>query len=892
MSEVSDSFPKGIGSEAGETDIRLEEKFLYSSPRPKTIKNSLGRMASVGVILATLGISEGHLQAQAWTPLTNVRAQGTNVLFDLTNINSGWSYTLTCSTNFGQDIQWLQPVPTWDATTTNAASNTNFIPTTYYPFFSFNTSDTATNGTIATPNMNNVGVFDSYSLVDIVNWYWNVGPNPQMARPAEGDTVSGVIPATIQLTDPLQCVYPEVLIGNGMGLGNGDVLYSGRVNDGNGTFYIDTTVVPDGNYTISGVVGLLLPEGFYYPWQPPQVVEWYAGVDVIVSNNVTPHVVGYAKNGTNIDVTITGLCPHSGGYFDPRSGQWSITGDTFVVVDRSNDLLNPNSTIMQWSMQPLANTGITNDYDMGKYGFTPTNLTQVISIVAPTNGLFIPDVVDYSTYQGPIPQFVNAQSGDVAAGDYNIQVALTNLWPTASLTLSVDGLSAGTSTNGSFIVPTYMFPNGPHTLDAQLTTPTPYPDYDGSSSVDYATTDTVLDNWSTTNSLAVNSAPFNATAEYGSYTAAFDTSVPEIVNYSIYDQSNNLVWNASITNTTAGTATFNWPFVDNNNNPVALSDDYNSVSFNTYVSTMDLTQGSIHPKDKNPPIPLPLTITNDPKAGDTAVFRNLHTPGYEQPPLNLGAKDDDILGGIAGAVSLAEIIYPQDPWGGDRDMYPYFKGTGGMSGERILLPVASDKDAAPIVNMLMNTNGAVLDNQFTYKTHGTVGGFGPDSHTDADDWLITNETFGGKLHNYNVLSGVGHSAAYVFKYGHRIREADFAACFCGAGDLHEYCGSPDNQTGMGQSAFIGWASKAWDYPVSFAPTPYEVVEAAWQPEWTNEGFSTGPTVKRSNQDAVVGASGLFGLLGLAWEGPAIYHFYQGRMNGIHGALDMRWQMLQ
>ncbi len=157
------------------------------------------------------------------------------------------------------------------------------------------------------------------------------------------------------------------------------------------------------------------------------------------------------------------------------------------------------------------------------------------------------------------------------------------------------------------------------------------------------------------------------TAEFGTVPFAFDTAAPAIVNVSIFDAGSNLVWNTSVTNESAGTCYPYWNLLDNSGNPVPLPQVDEAVSYSVEVTATPFNNSPIRPMTPGgggASMSFPLSISTDPHAGHTAVFRN----EYGLFPLGINDNLDAVLNQTIGAVNFAYNVHPNDMDGWDRSM--------------------------------------------------------------------------------------------------------------------------------------------------------------------------------------------------------------------------------
>ena len=476
-------------------------------------------------------------------------------------------------------------------------------------------------------------------------------------------------------------------------------------------------------------------------------------------------------------------------------------------------------------------TGLNYDFRKNwvpEWSFSSAQTNQILAVPFPHDsdtGFY--RIFNYDFYQGPSPVITSPADNSMVSGVIQVNCFLSDIFPAVQATLFVDEINFGTVTNGvaSWNLDTTLLSNGPHAVDVQFLSEIPVIDDQGSNNIEMWTSDALLYNLNTSNFLAQNVAPRCFTAEFGTVPFAFDTAAPAIVNVSVFDAGSNLVWNTSVTNTSAGTCYPYWNLLDNSGNPVPLPQGDGVVTYTVAVTASPHNNSPFAPMASGSggaSASFSMNISTDPHAGHTAVLRNQY--GIIPP----GANDnlDAALNQTIGMVDFAYPIHPSDADGWDRGMNrfarPFVFGQNG--------------DLPYFFNILTNQGTG----QFMYVCDASGDSFGAGTFTLISDTFLDTQ----------VANVLGNSLQMDNQqYRHRVRLADIEGCNSAKGDLNLAFGSPDgldHYPAMGKSSFVGW-TKFMQLNSSYLPDTIYVLQIKyWQSYWIDGGFDDNIGISHAN----------------------------------------------
>jgi hypothetical protein len=344
----------------------------------------------------------------------------------------------------------------------------------------------------------------------------------------------------------------------------------------------------------------------------------------------------------------------------------------------------------------------------------------------------------------------------------------------------------------------------------------------------------VLHSLSTSNLLAENVAPRGFTAELGTVPFAFDTSVPAVVSVSVFDATGtNLVWNTSVTNSTAGTCYPYWSLLDNAGNPVPLPNQDEVITYRVVVSATTATSSSDSGTSffqagdsfNTPDREFPVHISRDPHAGHTATFYN-HFTFWVGSVVGINESLDDICFYIWSAVCNSYTLHPWDSDGYDRSM--------NLNAAPKVFSQLSD-----FPNFFYDVLTNQSTGQFVYMCHSDGYSFGSGTFNDC--------TY--NFYDVSVAPALGNSLNNNDdNYAHRVRMAELDGCYSGLHSLNYAFGSPDalnQKPGMTKSAFLGWATYGVTTGTWLPNTPFMDQIQYFHFYWTDMGQEGGPGIREA-----------------------------------------------
>jgi hypothetical protein len=520
-------------------------------------------------------------------------------------------------------------------------------------------------------------------------------------------------------------------------------------------------------------------------------------------------------------------------------------GDTFLLARKT--ILNDDFT-NYWVPQPGSE-------------FVASDSNQVVTIPVPQDsptGFCL--VVDWSQYQGPQPTIVSPiDAATASGGSVVVQGSLTDIYPPKSAQLLIDGLVVQSITNGPlrFTFDSTGIGNSTHVIKIVVTsqiwydptngyaTPTPVdPTY--SFPLDSATS---LNNLTTSNFLAISSAPYAATADYGQAVFGIDTSVSARIDLTIADGPTNSPFkHISTTNDTPGTAFLTWDLTRDDSSPVSVPGNY---SVKITAQTLSGPPADAQSDPANGKV-IWVSLIKFSHLGQLLVTRTRIS--------NNLLRDDNqqrITQAAADAEWNASRQTPNDP----ADFLP----RGPNPRNAVVFESSLDYQTF----WTYGTNASEGELEYVGHSRPEDGAFGSgDDAVGSPNRVIDPDEVEEHLgNNYNPSDG-----SYTFNNAKAFVRIEGCSSGFKTSHMNWYFGIPDPPIpGLSPSVWLGWAV-SYEYHGSWGfDSPFERHINDFQGWWSNLGFG-GITVTTAIANS-------FGSMGEAEYIP---------LRVVHGTQDMHW----
>ena len=691
-------------------------------------------------------------------------------------------------------------------------------------------------------------------ILPVLPW-WQI-QSPPASELSSTTTGDGTTDGTGEQTNAAPPIYETGAFGMFYQASNSSLLHHGSQTAAAAGLYAYTVLAngaEEANSTVSIGLHYVATNGTGMPYSDTNglPVWWeigYLGALGMNATNADPAGDGYS----NLEKYLLGLDPNIA-YQDPMivespADQVAYVGDStaFTVLaggtlplsyqwfDNFNPIAGATNASLVFASVQLTNKGI--------YSVTVTSVNGS----APSDPALLM-VIDPTTYTNSSPVFLSLQDNTTVSGTISVDASFTSIFPIAQAELFIDQRDMGIITNGQAVsewtVDTSQFPNGTNVVQLTYVAWLPTTDQDtGEPTIGPVPFSAYLTNLVTANALAENVSPRSGfTAGLPAMNFAFDTLAPAVLTLSMYDSTGtNLLWNTSGTNLTAGTWSTNWNMLDTNGNPVPMPGPDQATNFLAVVTSYSLPDatpdipllgnGSTHPVpmgEGGTTVDIPIWVSGDPYAGQTAVLFNQYYTGYLFGSLN--TLMNQIANDVMGDVLNAYTIHPQDWDGGDRSMlvtaepYEFSSGDNGNSGSFLW-------------NCFTNLPERWETGDYEYVCHASSTDFGGG----------TGQYF-KYLFNYSDIGKALGNFPNAGQYHHRVWCAEINGCNSATGDMNVYFGSPADLMSrqMTLSSFVGWNSyllltpSEWWLPTDF---PTFAIDDGWRSIWIEQGMSTDITL--------------------------------------------------
>ena len=484
-----------------------------------------------------------------------------------------------------------------------------------------------------------------------------------------------------------------------------------------------------------------------------------------------------------------------------------IPGDTYLLTRKT--VLDDNFT----------------NYWVPQGEFVATASNQVVTIPQPSDsptGFYL--AVDWTLYQGPQPVLVSPTNNSTAGGTgVVVQGTLTDIFPPKSAQLLVDGVVVQTITSGRlrFTFDSTSVGNSSHTVRIVVTsqiwydptngyiTPSPVdPTY--SFPFDSAT---AANSVMTSNFLAISSAPYAATADYGQAVFGIDTSVRARVNLAISDGPTNTAFkHISVTNDSPGTISVAWDLTRDDSSAVPFPARYYAT-----ITAQALTGGAgPQPADagSNNTKVIWVSLVKFAHLGQLAVFRT------ELENIGINGNQQDLAQAACDEEWNASLITPNDP------------ADGLPRGPNPRNVVVFHSNAEYLQFWTYATNSTQGEIEYVGHSRPEDGAFGSGDDAYGSTHIIDPDEVEANLGNsYN--SGDGS-----YSFNNRKAFVRIEGCSSGMAHMNWYFGTPDTpKPGMSPSVWLGWnVSYIYHGAWGLLNSPFEKHIYDFQGWWNVNGF--------------------------------------------------------